>query len=46
MYGSGLETVKKVLLKTFPDIQFKENIDEDFISSKESSVLKDIEKKS
>ena len=45
MYGSGLETVKKVLLKTFPDIQFKENIDEDFISSKESSVLKDIESK-
>ena len=43
MYGSGLETVKKVLLKTFPDIQFKENIDEDFISSKESSVIKDIE---
>ena len=41
----GLETVKKVLLKTFPDIQFKENIDEDFISSKESSVLKDIESK-
>lgn len=43
MYGSGLETVKKALLKTFPDIQFKENADEDFISSKESPVLKEIE---
>lgn len=43
MYGNGLETVKKALLKTFPDIQFKENADDDFISSKESPVLKEIE---
>lgn len=45
MYGSGLALVKEALLNTYPDIQFKENPDEDFISSKESSVLKDIEAK-
>ena len=45
MYGHGLEMVKSALLRTFPDIQFKENADEDFVSSKESSVLKDIESK-
>lgn len=45
MYGSGLALVKEALLNTYPDIQFKENPDEDFISSKESSVLKDIESK-
>ena len=45
MYGSGLALVKKALLNTYPDIEFKENSDEDFISSKESSVLKNIEAK-
>lgn len=45
MYGSGLALVKKALLSTYPDIQFEEDTDEDFISSKESSVLKDIEEK-
>ena len=45
MYGHGLETVKKALLDIFPDIQFKDNTDEDFISSKESVVLKDINSK-
>ena len=45
MYGSGLALVKKALLNIYPDIEFKENSDEDFISSKESSVLKNIEAK-
>ena len=45
MYGSGLALVKKALLNTYPDIEFKENSDEDFISSKESAVLKNIEAK-
>lgn len=43
MYGKGLGLVKKALLNIYPDIQFKENSEEDLISSKESSVLKDIE---
>lgn len=45
MYGSGLALVKKALMSTYPDIEFKENSDEDFISSKESAVLKNIEAK-
>lgn len=45
MYGSGLALVKEALLNAYPDIQFKENSDEDFISSKESAVLKDIKEK-
>ncbi len=45
MYGSGLALVKKALLDIYPDIQFKENSDEDFVSSKESNILKDIESK-
>ena len=32
-------------MSTYPDIEFKENSDEDFISSKESAVLKNIEAK-
>ena len=45
MYGSGLALVKKALMNTYPDIEFKENSDEDFVSSKESTVLKNIEAK-
>ncbi len=45
MYGSGLVLVKKALQDIYPDIQFKENLEEDFISAKESSILKNIETK-
>lgn len=45
MYGSGLALVKETLLNAFPEIQFKENTDEDFINAAESSVLKGIESK-
>ncbi len=45
MHGSGLELEKKALQEIYPDIQFKENSEEDFISAKESSILKNIETK-
>lgn len=44
MYGNGLSLIKEVLKKTYPNIEFNENEEEDFIEAEDSLVLKDIEK--
>lgn len=45
MYGSGLNFVQTALVKAYPNIQFKEDDDDDMVSSENSSVLKEIESK-